>query len=684
MRRKKLLGALAGLAIVGLIGGIGPTSADELNVQNAAELTPTFTAGAWSVTADLKLSQKNENADGQNQCNAEDGTAATVTVNVPAGVTAVPSTFTIDSCANNVYSVTYSATVAGTYAIPQMTLVDQGSTPKKYGLGGDSIGATFFGTYDVSATAFSFVASNPVIADTTGPVIVGTPADIVAEATGAAGATVTYTPPTATDNVDASVSVSCTPASGSVFPLGTTTVTCTATDAAGNSSSVTFTVTVEDTTPPAIGSVTNLGLEATGATGAIVTYTAPTATDTVAGSVPVTCTPASGSTFPLGTTTVTCSATDGTNSASKTFDVTIKDTTAPALVMPSAVTVEATSPSGAVATFSGSANDLVNGSLPLTCTPPSGSTFALGGNTVTCTAVDAAGNSASDTFTVTVVDTTPPALTVTAPAATEATSAVGAAVSFGPFSASDAVSGSIPASCSPASGTTFALGDTTVTCSAADAAGNSSSASFTVTVVDTTAPVINAADVVATGTNASGATVTFAPTATDLVSGSVPVVCTPASGSTFAYGATPVSCTATDGAGNVGTGSFVVTVSFAVCGTGSAHAVGQPINANGSSVFKLGSTVPVKLRICDSSGRSIGSPGAVVGKPMLVGSGSAGTGTVNEDVVSTTPDTAFRFDAVDGQWIFNLSTKNLKGATKYWYEISLIDGSKVPFQFTTK
>ena len=55
-----------------------------------------------------------------------------------------------------------------------------------------------------------------------------------------AGATLTYTPPTATDVVDASPSVSCSPSSGSTVPVGDTTVTCTAVDDSGNSSSDSF------------------------------------------------------------------------------------------------------------------------------------------------------------------------------------------------------------------------------------------------------------------------------------------------------------------------------------------------------------------------------------------------------------------------------------------------------------
>jgi peptidoglycan hydrolase-like protein with peptidoglycan-binding domain len=86
--------------------------------------------------------------------------------------------------------------------------------------------------------------------DTTAPIISGTPSDITAEATSASGATVTYTTPNATDNVDGAIALLCTPVSGSTFVLGTATVTCSATDRAGNSSSSSFTITVQDICQP--------------------------------------------------------------------------------------------------------------------------------------------------------------------------------------------------------------------------------------------------------------------------------------------------------------------------------------------------------------------------------------------------------------------------------------------------
>jgi hypothetical protein len=75
--------------------------------------------------------------------------------------------------------------------------------------------------------------------DTEAPVLAGVPGN-----RSATKGTVSWPAPTATDDQDSSVEVTCDPASGSSFPVGVTTVTCTATDHAGNASSASFTVTV--------------------------------------------------------------------------------------------------------------------------------------------------------------------------------------------------------------------------------------------------------------------------------------------------------------------------------------------------------------------------------------------------------------------------------------------------------
>jgi Bacterial Ig-like domain/HYR domain/FG-GAP-like repeat len=87
--------------------------------------------------------------------------------------------------------------------------------------------------------------------DTTAPQL-NLPADITVQATGPAGAQVSWQAPTATDESPANPQVSCDADSGHTFAIGTTTVNCSATDAAGNVASGSFHVTVQDTTAPKV------------------------------------------------------------------------------------------------------------------------------------------------------------------------------------------------------------------------------------------------------------------------------------------------------------------------------------------------------------------------------------------------------------------------------------------------
>ena len=92
--------------------------------------------------------------------------------------------------------------------------------------------------------------------------------------------------------------------------------------------------------------------------------------------------------------------------------------------------------------------------------------------------------------------------------------------------------------------------------------------------------------------------------------------------------------------------------------------------ADGSNVVKRNATIPVKFRVCDFNGVSIGTPGVVTSFTLM---------GVNMDPLSTTPHTAFRWDPAEQQWIFNLSTKDLAAGATYVYRIGLADGSSIEF-----
>ena len=155
--------------------------------------------------------------------------------------------------------------------------------------------------------------------DADGPVITVT--GETSDATGPAGAEVPYEL-SAWDNSGKIAALNCDIPSGSVFPVGTTSVTCTASDFCGNSRSRSFNVTVVDH-PPALSLPSNIVATTTDSSGRVVTFSA-TADDVVSGQLPVSCTPNSGSTFPVGNTTVTCSATDGNaHTSTGTFIVSV-------------------------------------------------------------------------------------------------------------------------------------------------------------------------------------------------------------------------------------------------------------------------------------------------------------------------------------------------------------------------
>ncbi|MBY5970950.1 BspA family leucine-rich repeat surface protein [Ferrimonas balearica] len=167
-----------------------------------------------------------------------------------------------------------------------------------------------------------------ITADTTAPVFADVPEDIaVATEPGQDSAEVTWTPPTATDDLDGAITpLTASHQPGDRFDLGQTTVTYTATDSSGNAAQASFTVTVTDGEAPQI---TGLPEDITlptdpGEITAVVTWDAPTATDN-SGSVTLSADHAPGDTFALGDTLVTYTATDGAGlETSASFTVTVE------------------------------------------------------------------------------------------------------------------------------------------------------------------------------------------------------------------------------------------------------------------------------------------------------------------------------------------------------------------------
>ena len=187
------------------------------------------------------------------------------------------------------------------------------------------------------------------------------------------------------------------------YPVGNTPVTLTVTDDGGATAACEAAVTVASSwTPPDVGVPHAMVVEATAASGAIVVFQA-TAADAAGAALVPACHPSSGATFPIGVTTVTCTAADSHGlTGSNAFDVTVSDTTAPALTLPADVTLKGKNSRGATYTFTATAIDRVDGAVAVVCQPSSGSLFPPGTTTVNCRAADSQLNVAQGSFRVTV------------------------------------------------------------------------------------------------------------------------------------------------------------------------------------------------------------------------------------------------------------------------------------------
>lgn len=210
------------------------------------------------------------------------------------------------------------------------------------------------------------------------PVIARHP-NVQAEATRPLGAKVSYRPA----KVTGATSVRYSKASGTWFALGTTPVTVVAKNKAGTARSV-FKVKVVDTTAPVFGPLPDITVTATSASGANVTYNV-TVTHPV-GRVLTSCSPVSGSLFPVGTTAVQCTSRDAAgNNATASFNVIVNPALPPGLVPNGHYT--GTTSQGEAVSFTAMADGLHLTSLSITgdmtCSPNGTVSFTTTASSVT-------------------------------------------------------------------------------------------------------------------------------------------------------------------------------------------------------------------------------------------------------------------------------------------------------------
>ncbi|MEC9475648.1 MAG: HYR domain-containing protein [Planctomycetota bacterium] len=375
----------------------------------------------------------------------------------------------------------------------------------------------------------------------------------------------TWTEPTA---ADCSGILSLIPShpSGSDFPIGTTAVTYTATDGSGNTSELTFTVTVVDVGDPVILQLPDSlffdNIE--GNCAGIATWTTPLVED--CSGATLTSNYSSGNVLPLGTHVVTYTAVDTAgNSAEASFEVTIEDAEMPFYVnLPAELSFQTTpGQCDGVATWNPPVPVDLCGDATSTSSHESGVTLPIGVTEVTHTATDDAGNTASYTTVINMLDGDSPLIS-DMPADIVLDAPVGSCslpVTWDPPTVTDCTEVTLTPSIEP--GSEVPIGIHVIVYTATDIQNNIAESFFTVTILDIEPPQISnmPTDMVLTNDEAQcGAVVSWTePLATDC-SNIASLTSSMSSGSFFGAGDTLVTYTATDDYGNASSASFNVNV----------------------------------------------------------------------------------------------------------------------------
>ena len=410
--------------------------------------------------------------------------------------------------------------------------------------------------------------------DGANPEISNCPADIMEVVpAGTCEGVVNFAPPTATDNCPG-VIISQTdgPISGSNFPVGATDIEFTATDASGNTSVCSFTVTLTENTAPEITCPTDIVVSNDpGECGAIVTYTAPEGTDNCPDpSTSLIAGLGSGAFFPVGSTTETYEVVDlSGNTTQCSFTVTVNDTEAPIIDCPE--NIELSTDPGlceATATFTlpTFTDNCPGGTITQTNGPASGSAFPVGSTTIEFTAEDAAGVQSICTLNVIVIDDERPVLNCPDDIAiTISSGACDTVVNYPLAIVTDNCPGVILGLLNgPPPGATLTAGSYTVNIGAQDDSGNTRTCSFNIDISETSTPTFDCPDDITVNADpgACEATVTFDPPIAEDPCSEVTVTQTdgPTSGSVFPAGSTSIEFTAEDEFGNTEVCTFNIIV----------------------------------------------------------------------------------------------------------------------------
>jgi len=398
-----------------------------------------------------------------------------------------------------------------------------------------------------SSNNFSSLTQLVTVVDTTAPEIYA-PTDIVLEADSVDQNIVNFDSATTVDIQDVVIYLD----APDVFPLGETTVTWTAVDTSGNSASVTQTVTIIDTTEPALSIPDDQTVEATSLEQTFVNIGQAEAHDITGISSIVNNAP---DVFPLGSTLISWTATDNHGNITTAYQtITVEDTISPTIIVPEDIIAEAIDPDtnyielGELVTSDSVRVESITNDKP--------DAFPFGSTTVTWTVTDISGNISEATQTVTLIDTTSPEIFVPADIVAEATSLSGNMIELGEATGHDIMG---IASVTEHPSRYFTLGETTIEWTVVDTSGNSASATQTVTIIDTTAPSITApSSITMEATSADSNIVTLGnPVSSDLVD--IPLISNNAP-DVFPLGETTVTWIAIDTSGNSASATQTVTI----------------------------------------------------------------------------------------------------------------------------
>jgi gliding motility-associated-like protein len=427
---------------------------------------------------------------------------------------------------------------------------------------------------DANGNPLAFSIANGLVSfgDTQAPVINGCPASFTSNTnTNSCDVSIILALPIATDNCGLGGSIT-TSHPSTIYGLGVNFVVFTATDAAGNTATCSTVITVEDHTSPVITNCSpTINVVANAVTcNQTVNIPLPTATDACSNLISLVSNhPAT--LFDAGQTTVTFTATDNVgNTSTCSVVVNVTGNSIPVLTnCPAPITVQAVSNECNQTVILAPPTATIGcGSIQSIVSNHPSTNYFSGTTTVVYTATSNAGNTATCSVTVTVVDNVAPQLfncpqnIIVASIPTQCAKVVSWTA---PLATDGCGNTSLTLTSDIASGSIFPIGSSTVIYKVTDNQGNTATCSFTVSVRDTTAPVLICPGNILTSPHNLGecdAMVNWiAPTATDLCDNTITFTSNHNSGETFgANTVTTVVYFGYDDFGNAGTCSFEIEV----------------------------------------------------------------------------------------------------------------------------